>query len=70
MRMIMRGKESDTVGGEFYQGTSKSAEGYAPNIAFQGAKEEGMHIEVHGKMVTSLQQKNLGNILWMSPGQE
>ena len=42
----MRGKESDTVGGEFYQGTSKGAEGYAPNISFQGAKEEGMHIEV------------------------
>ena len=46
MRIIMRGKESDTVGGEFYQGTSKGAEGYAANISFQGAKEEGMYIEV------------------------
>ena len=42
----MRGKESDTVSGEFYQGTSKGTEGYTANVVFQGAKEEGMHIKV------------------------
>jgi len=42
----MRGKEDDVVGGELYQGTSKSAEGYAADVAFKKAKEEGMHIEV------------------------
>jgi len=42
----LRGKEDDAVGGELYQGTSKSAEGYAADVAFKQTKEEGMHIEV------------------------
>ena len=42
----MHGKEDDVVGGELYQGTWKSAEGYAADVAFKKAKEEGMHIEV------------------------
>ena len=47
VHVCMRGKANDIVGGELYQGTSKGAEGYAANIAFQKAKEEGIHIEVH-----------------------
>ena len=46
VHVCMRGKENDIVGGELYQGTSKGAEGYAASIAFQKAKEEGIHIEV------------------------
>ena len=42
----MRGKNDDIIGGELYQGTAKGAEGYAANITFQKAKEEGMHVEV------------------------
>jgi len=42
----IRGKEDDVVGGELYQGTSKSAEGYAADFAIKKAKEEGMHIKV------------------------
>ena len=46
VHVCMRGKENDTVGGELYQGTAKGAEGYGASIAFQRAKEEGMHVEV------------------------
>ena len=46
VHISMRGKEDDAVGGELYQGTAKSAEGHAADIAFKKAKEEGMHIEV------------------------
>ena len=42
----MHGKEDNAVGGELYQGMSKSVEGHAADIAFKKAKEEGMHIEV------------------------
>jgi len=31
----MRAKEDDVVGGELYQGTSKSAERYAVDVAFK-----------------------------------
>ena len=42
----MCGKEDDAVGGELYQGTAKSVEGHAADIALKKAKEEGMHIEI------------------------
>jgi len=42
----MCGKEDNAIGGELFQGTAKSAEGHAADIAFKKAKEEGMHIEV------------------------
>ena len=32
---------------ELYQGTSKSAEGYAASITFKKAKEEGMQVAIH-----------------------
>ena len=32
---------------ELYQGTSKSAEGYAASVTFEKAKEEGMQVAIH-----------------------
>ena len=43
VHLCMRGKG---VGVQLYCGTAKGAEGYAANIAFRQAKEEGMHVEV------------------------
>lgn len=45
VHVCMQGK-NDIIGEELYQGTSKGTEDYATNIAFQKAKEEGMHVEV------------------------
>ena len=47
---ICRDKEIED---ELYQGTSKSAEGYAACVTFKKAKEEGMQIAVHGQYADS-----------------
>ena len=42
VHLCMRGAEKDKL----YHGTAKGAEGFAANLAFKEAKDEGMHIEV------------------------
>lgn len=44
--LCQRGRDN-VVLDDLYMGTSKGAEGYAANITFKQAKDEGMHIEVH-----------------------
>ena len=46
VHLCMRGKDN-IVQEALYKGTSKSAEGYAADIAFRNAHTDGMHIEVH-----------------------
>ena len=43
----MRGSENDPVDDDLYEGTVKSAEGHAANMAFGLAKEDGVNIEVN-----------------------
>ena len=43
MHLYHKGRDDD----ELYEGTSKSAEGYAARATFKRAKEEGLQIEVH-----------------------
>ena len=42
----MKGKDK-LVPGELYLGTSKAAEGYGAELAFEMAKNDNLHIEVH-----------------------
>ena len=44
VHLCMRGKRVDED--DLYRGTAKGAEGYAANMAFGQAKQEGLHIEI------------------------
>ncbi len=46
LHLSMRGKDS-IIDEPLYLGTSKSAEGYAAEITFKQAKEEGIHIKIN-----------------------
>ncbi len=46
LHLSMRGKDS-VIDEPLYLGTSKSAEGYAAEITFQQAKQEGIHIKIN-----------------------
>ena len=43
--ICQRGKEDNIIKNPLYPGTSKSAEGYAANVLFERAKNEGMLVE-------------------------
>ena len=47
VHVCMRGSENDPVDDDLYEGTVKSAEGHAANMAFGLAKEDGVNIEVN-----------------------
>ena len=44
--LCQKGRD-DLINEEFYQGTSKGAEGYAARLTFKKAKEEGINIAIH-----------------------
>ena len=46
VHLCMKGKDR-LVPGELYLGTSKAAEGYGAELAFEMAKNDNLHIEVH-----------------------
>ena len=46
VHLCMRGKDN-IVQEALYKGTSKSAEGYAADIAFRNAHVDGIHVELH-----------------------
>ena len=50
------------VEGDFYLGTSKSAEGYAARLTFQRAKEEGMDVAIHWQDADSSSAKAVREI--------
>ena len=59
----------DVVEGSLYPSTSKSAEGCAASITFQGAKEEGMEVAIHWQDADSSSAKSVREVypdVWAS----
>ena len=59
--LCQRGRDT-LIQEDLYQGTSKSAEGYAARKTFKRAKEEGMNVEVHWQDADSSSSNGLHDV--------